>query len=191
MKYSKEQILEKYGENADEILYLLLNVDYELGEDDLVIKFLGSDEDTLKNLFEVLDDFTSDFEKLPNMLDLGFNFTSFLELQSQEDKKKSVEFISLEDKIVKINLLTLRILYNRILLEKCYNIKEEKAEIHMFIPFCFIFNAKSNLIIASFFSDFKTNPGKPKNIVCAKVTVMTPVEIRPNLKVVNGEKECT
>lgn len=189
MKYSEEQIREKYGENADEILRLLLNIGYELDEHDLVINFTGKHEESIRNMKEIIYEFTSDFEKFANMLALGFNLKSFLELQSQEDKKKSVEFISLEDKIVKINLLTLRILYIRTLLEECSNIQEEEEEIHIPIPFYFIFNAKSNRLIAPFFSDFKANPGIPKNIVCAKVTVMTPVEIRPNLKVVNGEKE--
>lgn len=188
MKYSEEQIREKYGENADEILRLLSNADYELGEDDLIIKFLGGEEESNKNILEVVEVFKEDFSLIPSMLYSEGYLESFIDLASKNEKEKKVEFISLEDKVIKINLLTLRLMFIKTLLGECSRIKLED-KIHMLIPFYFIFNAKNNYITFSFLSNFETNHIIPKNLLCAQANVMTPVEIRPNLKVVNGEKE--
>lgn len=188
MKYSEEQIREKYGDNAIDILGILSYTNYELGEDDLVISLLGDDEDSEKNILEVIEVFTEDFSHVTNILFSEGYLESFIELGYKNDKEKMVEFISLEDKIIKINLIPLRLMFIKTLLSNCSDI-QGGDKIHMLIPFYFIFNAKTNYLTVSFLSNFETNTNIPKNFLCAQAKVIKPVEIRPNLKVVNGEKE--
>ncbi len=194
MKYTNDQIKDKYKENAKEILRQLNLIKKELTEDELVINFNGKDDVSVNNNEQISKEFSEDFKLIfepfySKNLIRTFNLDSF---DLEKDIDRYVEFITLEDKIFKTSIIPLKFIHMQVI---C-NLNTDKKNRDDFIaclPSLFFYNTKTGVLTTNFLANTLGDINKGifhnQKLFSSKADLKKRPEIRPNLKVVNGGKE--
>ncbi len=216
MKYTNEQIKDKYKHKKVQLFDFFNFELFGLSDDHLLIDFsdptniLAGSDDNL-NLIRVSDTYIKDYhmtceikvkygDKVSNHITEIFKIILGLDLIDWEKCRETyVEFITLEDKIVKFPLIIFRMTYIKAVLNINMDFTKED-DFFVVSPRFFIVNTKS-LEVDFFFESVsykELEDAEEKGIkvitipeasfISLRAKLNSPLEIKPYLRVVTGEK---